>query len=107
MEDIKLGRELASIAKSKTATLAAPVTIAEADMNRTRLVFATQGAAVKIAPEGADIASAGTFVISNVLPPLVIRVEEYGKLCGAPWQGQGVAGDVSVLVVESTLKRQS
>jgi hypothetical protein len=105
MEDIRLGRALASSSAVVSAPNAASGPLVGADPKRTRLVVTTQGATVKVAPAGIDVTTAAAFVTSGTLPPIVLLVEELGKILQGPWTCSAPVGPVACLVIESTLEK--
>ena len=103
MEDIRLGRKLATGAKTVQASNVVASPAAPADPRRTRIAFHTCGLAVRVAPEGISSLQDGAFSCVSTADPLIFTIEEYGGLVTRPWTASGVAGIVPIIVVESTL----
>lgn len=101
-EDLRVGRVLQINVRQATAPAANNLRVLEADPGRVRVWFHTAGGVVRVIPFGNDHNVAGNFAVSASTPPLLLRVEDYGKLVTGSWQIWGEAGAVSTMIGEAT-----
>jgi hypothetical protein len=106
MEDIRLGRALASAAFQFSVTAGAPRVIAGGDPLRTRIAISGDGVGtVLVGFDGAAASATQGFAITPQIGPYVFTVEEWGRVMTGPITLAVAAGTVVVSVVLATLEK--
>lgn len=107
MEDVRLGRDLAPVAKIVPVPTGAPVQLLDADETRTRITFSSDGTGtVFIGCEGITPAALTGFALTPGEPVKDFDVERWGKLTTGAWRAFASAGTIQVAVMASSLAKR-
>lgn len=103
-KDIEIGRKQEPFAKSQLLIDSVVATIATADPRRTRIAFASSAAGTTtVGCEGVTPGAEIGWSLATNLPPIVFRVEEYGKLVCGEWKAFADGFNGAIIVTMSSL----
>ena len=107
MEDIRLGRRLASAGLVVSVVAGTPATICGPDPNRTRVCLSGDGVGLFYATfDGMAATGTSGFALTQTTPQAVFTVEEFGKVVTGPVTVAVSAGTHPLAVVLSSLEAQ-
>jgi hypothetical protein len=107
MEDIRLGRKLASHVSKKPLTVATVTPVAPANGNRTRITFCGDG--VNLAtflPSAETVANGVGFPINSTIPSITLRIEDIGPIIQSSWDGFCQAAGPTITVIDCSLSEK-
>ena len=100
LEDIRLGRKSDSMARAVTVGNGANSRFLEPNENRVALVFHTRSGLVKIGPEGVESTTNACYYVRDTLPPVVVKIEDVGRVITGPWFASGDGGTMTFMCIE-------
>lgn len=107
MEDVRLGRELASSADLVVLAADTDTQVVGPLAGRTRIVFeAPGGTSIYIGPVGLQLAAGLGVILSAGQPFRVFDIETYGPIVEGPWHALSPGVQSGLTIFQSTLYRK-
>lgn len=107
MEDVELGRATVPHYSVVVLKNGSDTELVPARPERVALyVRAITNGSFQACPKNAGAGPTEGMLVTTSSPPIDLNIERHGAAVATEWRGAGVAADVTVLVIESLLRRK-